>query len=666
VRSQVLSLKKKGLPGLVILSLMVYCLSNLTGCQVRVTESQIPRAEAGTIDLRNWDFGQDGPVKLDGEWRFYWQQFIVSDQVSSQSTTQASSQVVSLDAGLETGPAWIYYDLPQYWNKLEVDGKALAGEGYASFALTILLPEAGLSLGMRTMEILTAHAVYIDGIPLAKVGQPGTDKRSSTPHGSPSVTEFTAMGAEVELVIQVSNFHHRKGGILGSLQLGTVEDIRKLHQQSLSLSVFQISSIFIIGLYHISLFLHRRKDWTAVLFGIFCLIIALRALTTGSSYIYELFPHLPWQIVNRIEYISFYLALPVFSMYLRTIFPADFKLWILRTIQITGVAFTLFVLLVPALVYTHSVQVYQVFTVLAGLYISFVLAKGIIYKRDGAGILLAGFIIMFATVINDVLHSNEVIYTGFFVPMGLLVFIFSQAYLISLRFTKTLQTVERQTIQLIDSHAQFERSRIGIIMGLAKLAEYRDEDTGLHLERIREYCRLLASRLSLLPAYKGYITEEYINDLYYSSILHDIGKVGVPDAILLKPGRLDPDEFRSIQRHPGIGGDAIMNVESKINIQSFLTLGREIAYCHHEKWDGTGYPKALKGEAIPLSARIVAIADVYDALTSERPYKEAFPHNKALGIIADGRASHFDPVLVDIFLEVEAEFDRIRLSYQEV
>jgi HD-GYP domain-containing protein (c-di-GMP phosphodiesterase class II) len=651
-------LKNKGLPRLVILGLIACCLGYMAGCQSRSAGKQIPKAEAGVLDLRNWDFDRDGPVKLDGEWRFYWQQFVMSDQASNQTDTMTS--------GLETSPAWIYHALPQFWNKPGIDGTSLPGKGYASFALTILLPEAGLSLGLKTIEILTAHAVYIDGIQVARVGKPGTDRQSSTPHGSPSISEFHPSSRELELVIEVSNFHHRKGGILGSLQLGTSEDIRKLHQKSLSLSVFQISSILIIGLYHISLFLHRRKDWTAVLFGSFCLIITLRALTTGSSYIYELFPRFPWEIVNRVEYISFYLALPIFSMYLRTIFPADFKLWILRVIQVTGAIFSLFVLVVPALVYTHSVQVYQAFTVFAGLYISFVLAKGIIKKRDGAGILLAGFIIMFATVINDVLHSNEVIYTGFYVPMGLLVFIFSQAYLISLRFTKTLQTVECQTIQLMDSHAQFERSRIGIIMGLAKLAEYRDEDTGLHLERIREYCRLLARRLSLLPTYRDYITEEYINDLYYSSILHDIGKVGVPDAILLKPAKLNPDEFKSIQRHPGIGGDAIMNVESKINIQSFLTLGREIAYCHHEKWDGSGYPKALRGEAIPLSARIVAIADVYDALTSERPYKEAFPHRKSVDIIAGSRGTHFDPVLVDIFIEVEEEFDRIRLSYQEV
>ncbi|OHD76812.1 MAG: hypothetical protein A3J97_09195 [Spirochaetes bacterium RIFOXYC1_FULL_54_7] len=383
---------------------------------------------------------------------FFWHQFIVYDRSASQPA--GTGEVPG------SSPEWIYLEVPQYWNKLEIDGEPLPGEGYASFGLTILLPEAGLPLGVKTIEILTAHAVYIDGIQVARVGQPGTDTQLSIPHGSPSISEFMSAGSELDLVIQVSNFHHRKGGILGSLQLGKEQDLRKLHERGLGLAVFQISSILIIGLYHISLFLHRRKDRIAVLFGSFCLIIALRALTTGSAYIYELFPGISWQLVNRLEYISFYLALPVFCMYLGTIFPREFRLWILRIIQVAGGIFPLFVLLVPAIIYTHSVQPFQAFTVLAGLYISFVLVTGIFKKRNGAGILLAGFIIMFATVINDVLHSNEVIYTGFYVPMGLLVFIFSQAYLISLRFTKTLRLLNGSGNIAACLHADFHSYRL--------------------------------------------------------------------------------------------------------------------------------------------------------------------------------------------------------------
>jgi len=214
---------------------------------------------------------------------------------------------------------------------------------------------------------------------------------------------------------------------------------------------------------------------------------------------------------------------------------------------------------------------------------------------------------------------------------------------------------------LIESNKNVQDARIATILGLAKLAEYRDSDTGAHLERIREYSKILAEELAKLPRYKGYITKEYIDDLYNSSILHDIGKVGIPDSILLKPGRLTPDEFEIVKQHSKLGGDAIRAIETKIKGKSFLTLGKEIAYYHHERWNGKGYPEGLKGEEIPLSARIVALADVYDALTSKRTYKEAFSHEKAKDIIIGERGSHFDPDIVDAFIKREKEFKEIRI-----
>ncbi|MGO9146336.1 MAG: HD-GYP domain-containing protein [Desulfomonilia bacterium] len=213
---------------------------------------------------------------------------------------------------------------------------------------------------------------------------------------------------------------------------------------------------------------------------------------------------------------------------------------------------------------------------------------------------------------------------------------------------------------LFESYKKVQSARNATILGLAKLAEYRDADTGAHLERIREYSKILAEDLAKRSEYAGYITPEYIDDIYNSSILHDIGKVGVPDAILLKPGKLTPDEFDIIKRHSALGGDALREVEAKIEGQSFLTLGKEIAYYHHEKWDGTGYPRGLKGDQIPLSARIVALADVYDALTSKRVYKEAFSHQDAKEIIVKSSGTHFAPDIVDAFLKNENEFRRIR------
>jgi len=210
-----------------------------------------------------------------------------------------------------------------------------------------------------------------------------------------------------------------------------------------------------------------------------------------------------------------------------------------------------------------------------------------------------------------------------------------------------------------DLENKLHNVRAATILGLAKLAEYRDKGTGAHLERIREYAKIIAREMAELPAYKGYITEKYISDIYQSSILHDIGKVGIQDSVLLKPGKLNPEEFNIIKRHTLLGGDALAEIESKIEGRSFLTLGKEIAYYHHEKWDGTGYPDGLKGENIPLSARMVAIADVYDALRTKRCYKEAFTHEKSREIIVDLKGSHFDPDVVDAFLTNEKNFSRI-------
>jgi response regulator RpfG family c-di-GMP phosphodiesterase len=216
--------------------------------------------------------------------------------------------------------------------------------------------------------------------------------------------------------------------------------------------------------------------------------------------------------------------------------------------------------------------------------------------------------------------------------------------------------------ELLESYRKLHNARMATILGLAKLAEYRDEGTGTHLERIREYAKIIAEEMAKNPKYAGHITPEFIDDIYQSSILHDIGKVGIPDAVLLKPGRLSDEEFDVIKRHTNLGGDAIKAIEMQIEGQSFLALGKEIAYNHHEKWDGSGYPRGLNGEDIPLSARIIALADVYDALTTKRFYKEAYTHEKSRQIITDLKGTHFDPEVLDVFLALADEFNRIRLE----
>lgn len=189
------------------------------------------------------------------------------------------------------------------------------------------------------------------------------------------------------------------------------------------------------------------------------------------------------------------------------------------------------------------------------------------------------------------------------------------------------------------------------IRALAHLAEARDPETGNHILRTQCYVETLAQRLRLHPRFVNTLDDHYINLLVRSAPLHDIGKVGIPDAILLKPGRLDADEWAIMQTHARIGAEAIERAESEADAPvEFLLLAKEIANWHHEKWDGSGYPDRLAGDGIPLSARLMALADVFDALISERVYKPAMSYDRARDIIAEGRGSHFDPDIVDAFL----------------
>lgn len=203
-------------------------------------------------------------------------------------------------------------------------------------------------------------------------------------------------------------------------------------------------------------------------------------------------------------------------------------------------------------------------------------------------------------------------------------------------------------------------SRDLIIFSLAKLAESRDPVTGAHLERIREYCRLLALHLSTTVKYRDQVDSDYVRTIFLTSPLHDIGKVGIPDHVLLKPGRLTPEEFEIMKQHAVIGGQTLDAAVQAHPAAEFLGFARDIAWSHHEKFNGTGYPRGLAGEDIPLCGRIVAVADVYDALTSKRVYKPAFSHEKARGIILEGRGTDFDPQIVDAFLACETDFIAVK------
>lgn len=224
---------------------------------------------------------------------------------------------------------------------------------------------------------------------------------------------------------------------------------------------------------------------------------------------------------------------------------------------------------------------------------------------------------------------------------------------------KKLYKYNQQLEELVDEKVkEISESQMATIFALVNLAESRDDDTGAHIERTSIHCKRMAQYLRKLPEYENIIDDNYIDNIFKASPLHDIGKVGIPDKILLKPGRLTGEEFEIMKTHVDLGYKTLSEVENAYPGNSFLKMGMDITRYHHEKWDGSGYPQGLKGKGIPLSARIMAIVDVYDALRSKRVYKEAFDHKRSMEIIKSSSGAHFDPVLVQVFMENNSKFEQ--------
>ena len=228
--------------------------------------------------------------------------------------------------------------------------------------------------------------------------------------------------------------------------------------------------------------------------------------------------------------------------------------------------------------------------------------------------------------------------------------------------------IREQARRLVASKQEVIAAQASTITAFCALAEARDNETGNHIRRTQHYVRILAENLRDHPRFREKLEGEVIQLLFKSAPLHDVGKVATPDAILLKNGKLTPEEWVLMKQHCEYGRNAIMQAESAlggVSDASFLLYAAEIAYGHHERWDGSGYPQGISGDAIPLSARLMAVADVYDALISRRVYKPPFPHEQALSMIVAERGRHFDPDIVDALLRVAGEFAEIAHSFRD-
>lgn len=391
-----------------------------------------PEISNGVLDLRDWDFRKDGIVDLTGKWQLIWNKHL--------STYAQSNAVESSE--------FSFIHVPGTWNGHRHLGQEIPSHGFASYRLKILHPSRPTRLALKILDMATAGHVYINGQLVFTSGFPGKTKDSTKPRLATGVVEFVTTSNQTEILVHVSNFHHRKGGMWETMYLGDARDIRKDREKSLLIGFFLLGSILIMGFYHVGLYWTRKDDKASLYFGVFCILMGVRMLATGERYIHQMIPGLTFEWHCKIVYLSLYLCVPFFIMYAKSLFTSELSSKIVAFSQIMGSAFSLLVLFTPARVYSHSMPVYHLLTVLILCYGTWVVWLAVRRHRDGARIFLAGFLVFMVTAVNDILYANLIIYTGYTIQIGIFVFIFSQAVIIARRFSTAYTIIDKQRLQL--------------------------------------------------------------------------------------------------------------------------------------------------------------------------------------------------------------------------
>ena len=416
---------------------MLFC---FCGCASDDTRSEAPVARNGVLDLTRWDFSVDGSIALSGEYGFFWNRLVSpSDIIQSQET--------DLDG---------FILVPKSWNGYETQDGPVSGSGYATYYLHIKMPETARNLALKIFDFATAATVFVNGNEVYRVGVVGASPALTAPQFRPAVVTLGDLWTDIDLVVHISNYAHRKGGMWEKMMIGTADQLQKSRNTQISYDLVLFGSIFMIGLYHLGIYILRRNELSPLYFGLFCLLIALRLISTGERYLLEAIGSIPWELLIKLEYLSYYLAVPVFVQFIYSLFTERFSRQLCRIFIIIGLVFTASVVLSPARLFSHTLLIYQLFTVAIFVYAIVILISASIKMDKTALVFLAGFSILFLTALNDILHSNNVISTAYIVPAGLFVFIFSQAFLLSLHYANAFETIEKQQASLTQANITLE------------------------------------------------------------------------------------------------------------------------------------------------------------------------------------------------------------------
>jgi len=419
-------------------TLLFLALFGSSACEF--TPKNHPQAVQGVLDLTRWDFDRNGPVDLSGEYEFFWNQHLRSADFERVPPPRPSG----------------FIKVPGFWNGYRLDGFELPGDGYATYRLAIRLAQPRMHLALKVPEVSTSYRLFIDHSEMAAVGAAGKSFKTTIPRQHPLLLSFTPGSDRIVLLIQVSNFHHRRGGLWEMITLGRADDLARRQERERGLDFFLLGGIFIMAVYHLGLFLARRKFRSTLYLGIFCFLVALRLFTTDERYLVQMMPALDWGLLVKIEYLSFYLAVPVFGMFIQSLFTV-FSQRLLRLILLAGLGFALTVVLTPVRVFSYSLPLYEFITLALMLYTFRVMLSQTVRQQPEVFVFLSGTLLLCLAVINDILYVERVVNTGFFAPLGLFLFVFAQAFILYLRIIKAFTLIETQGAELRDTLESYKQ-----------------------------------------------------------------------------------------------------------------------------------------------------------------------------------------------------------------
>ena len=443
--------------------LIFFCFGLLFGCNDTPSPSKHPRAVAGILDLSGYTFEKNGLVALDGEWEFYWSRFIDPMSYQKPNPRLPDDHIV----------------VPSFWNGHHLQNETIGATGFATYRLKIINSAYRGQFGLRFSEISTAFTLFVNGKQVYACGLPGEDRMHAVPRWLGDVVYFNTDGDTMDIVLHISNYHYIKGGLCTSITLGTAGEMKAMRERTLGIDFFVLVSLIIIGLYHLCLAAIRRNDRktpfltkkTIFFFGMFCLVIALRFVSSGEHYLSHMFPSISWSLMHKIEYLTFCLAIPLFAFYINSYFPADFNRRILVLIVWVSGIISVIIIATPSTIYSHTAKFYQLFTLAGIAYAVVAIVRAAIKGREGAVIVLAGFMLMALAGINDMLHENRIIHTAYITHIGLALFVIAQSILLGVRFFQAFDRIENLSDELQRTSEEIEKKNVLLTADKEKIGQ---------------------------------------------------------------------------------------------------------------------------------------------------------------------------------------------------